>query len=121
MPPHFASPVPPRAALTYSVDIQTVTALAELKYAAAGVAIKIYVAWFEGRTPRPTSVAIMNGRIYKDSPTFFGTQPASAFTNSSTVLTKKSTGISGNAIRAADFAKRLAFASGRNSETPPSG
>ena len=59
----IASPVPPIDARTYSVEIQTVTAFAALKYAAAGVAIKIYVALLDGRTPNPTSVAIINGRI----------------------------------------------------------
>ena len=37
MPPHFASPVPPGAARTYSVEIQTETAFEGLKYAPAGV------------------------------------------------------------------------------------
>ena len=33
--------------------------------------------YYNGSTPKPTSVAIINGRIYSDSPTLFGTQPAS--------------------------------------------
>jgi hypothetical protein len=66
----------------------------------------MYEALFVGRTPSPTSVAIMNGRIYKDSPTLFGTQPASCLTSASTVSMNSSTGISGRAKRLAELAKR---------------
>ena len=59
--------------------------------------------------------------MYKDSPTLFGTQPASCFTRVSTVSINSSSGISGSAKRLADFAKRRAFASGRNKPMPPSG
>ena len=81
----------------------------------------MYEALFVGRTPSPTSVAIMNGRIYKDSPTLLGTQPASCLTSASTVSINNSTGISGSAKRRAELAKRFAFAVGRNNAMDPSG
>ena len=81
----------------------------------------MYVALLVGRTPKPTSVAIINGRIYKDSPILFGTQPASCLTKVSTVSKNSASGISGKANRLAELAKRLEFASGRKSEIEPSG
>ena len=73
-----------------------------------------------GFTPRKTSLAIMNGRRYKEPPSIEGNQSASAFTNASIDPMNRSSGSSGIAIRRAESRKRAAFASGRNSAMLPS-
>lgn len=75
-----------------------------------------------GLTPRPTSVAIMKGRRYRDSsPPCAGTHFSSCATSASQASMKVSTGSSGMPRRREDAWKRAPFFSGRKVATEPSG
>ena len=92
------------------------------KYAPAGDAMTQYRYSADGRTPRPTSVAIAKGRRYIDSsPPAGGIQARSTASSSDSEARKSSSGSGAIPSRTADVRNRDAFASGRKDATDPSG
>src|SRR5690606_31590998 len=90
------------------------------KYDPAGEAITENVTCAAGRTPRNTSEANMNGRMYRLVSPPEGTQAASVDTSASIAPTKSSSGTSGSARRYDERSIRAALAYGRKVRTVPS-
>ena len=74
----------------------------------------------DGRTPSPSSVAIIVGRMYREAPSSLGIHSRSSRTRARRAASWSSTGISGRHMRAAERFMRSAFRSGRKRQTAPS-